>query len=95
MLSLPCAEALPQGRLISWQTSDPAVARNFGVQLEIPKPGLRILGAIARHLNQALRQGMALGFAIAEVGGVAGKDMSKVSRAFSKCKVRDGNSGSR
>ena len=155
-----------------WHLLDPAVVRRFDVQLEIPKPDLRIRAAIARHflapaeapeshlrligwathghtgaevgllvrenrkaltlrrsehgsmvdmlrtfaarnslrvdsvrsglltseprhLYQALRQDPELGFTIAEIGGVTGKDMSKVSRAFSKCEVRDGNSGSR
>ena len=151
---------------------DPAVVRRFDVQLEIPKPGLHIRAAIARHflgpvdvpdshvrliawvtdghtgaeveilvreyrkfltlrrsgqdgiidmlrtfaarnsarvdgtrsaliageprhLYQALRQDQELGFTVAEIGEVAGKDKSTVSRALSKLEGRDGNSGSR
>lgn len=151
---------------------DPAVVRRFDVQLEIPKPGLHIRAAIARHflgpvevpdshvrliawvtdghagaeaeilvrecrkfltlrrsgqdgiidmlqtfaarnsarvdgtrsaliageprhLHQALRHDQELGFTVAEIGEVAGKDKSTASRALSKLEGRDSNSGSR
>ena len=51
-----------------------------------------LLAAEPRHLYQALRQDPELGFTIAEIGEVAGKDKSTVSRALSKLEGRDSNS---
>ena len=61
------------------------------VRVDSGRSGL--LAAEPRHLYHALRQDPELGFTVAEIGEVAGKDKSTVSRALSKLEAPDGKPG--